>query len=97
MLDNILHSLTLYYGLDWGAMLLGMIGYFLVTNCNRAGFLLSMCGCCCGFGVALLSDQYGFIVYNLILISLQTRGFMLWSQKPARAYVRHNRPNYDVF
>lgn len=96
MLDDLLQSFTTYYGLDWGAMLLGMIGYFLVTNRNRLGFLLSMCGCLCGFGVAMISDQYGFIVYNLILISMQTRGFVLWGQKAAPVPVRA-RSNYDVF
>ena len=96
-MDAILHSFSLYYGLDWGAMLLGMIGYFLVTNRNRFGFLLSMCGCFCGFGVAMISDQYGFIVYNLILISMQTRGFLMWSRKPAPAYIPRNCTSGDVF
>lgn len=97
MLEALHQSFTTYYGLDWGAMLLGMIGYFLVTNRNRFGFLISTCGCLCGFGVAMISDQYGFIVYNLILISMQARGFILWSRKPAPVYVRRSRVEGDVF
>lgn len=90
-MQSLIESFQMYYGLDWGALCFGLIGCYLVTNKNRFGFLFSMCGCMCGFGVALVSQQYGFIVYNIILISLQTRGFVLWGRPaPARLMTDHS-------
>lgn len=80
MFDAIFNSFLVYYGLDWAALSFGMCGCYLVTNRNRFGFLFSMTGCICGFCVAIISNQYGFIVYNIILICLQSRGFVLWGR-----------------
>ena len=78
MLDGIIHSLTLYYGLDWLAMALGMTGYFFVTNKNYWDFLCSITGCLCGLSVAFIAGQYGFIIHNTVLICMMVRGFILW-------------------
>lgn len=91
-MQALLDSFHTYYGLDWGALCFGLIGCYLVTSRNRIGFLFSMCGCLCGFGVAMVSQQYGFIVYNIILISMQTRGFILWG-RPALASRSADQPS----
>lgn len=78
MIDAFLHSLSLYYGLDWLALAAGVYGSFLMTNRNRWGFLVSGVACVAGFAVAALSGQFGFVVYNAILMVLMVRGFLLW-------------------
>lgn len=69
-----------YYGLDWAVLAFGLIGSFLIGNMRREGFICSVCACSCGLCVAILSHQYGFIVYNIILISLSTRNYFKWGR-----------------
>lgn len=84
MLHSILECLGLYYGLDWMALMAGVGGTWLLTQKKPVGFLLGAVSCCCGLGVAVLSMQYGFIVYNLILMTLMAKGFWDWRAIPAR-------------
>lgn len=77
MLDQFLQ----YYGLDWAALTFGVIGSYLIGNMRREGFVCGMIACCCGFTVAYLSQQYGFVVYNVILISLATRNYLRWGRR----------------
>lgn len=85
MMDLILHSLQLYYGLDWMALAAGVSGTWLLTRKNAFGFVLSGLACCCGLGIAALSMQYGFIVYNVILLTLMAKGFKDWRAIPAQS------------
>jgi hypothetical protein len=68
--------LTAYYGIDWLALVLGISGSYMISNQNRFGFLLASVGCLCGFCVALLSSQFGFVVYNVLLMGIMVRGFI---------------------
>ncbi len=77
-MDMLLSIFGQYYGLDWIALCCGVSGTWLLTNRNRIGFCLGALGCCAGFGAALLSGQFGFVVYNVILIAMMTRGFIRW-------------------
>ena len=78
-------TLFQYYGLDWATLAFGLIGCYLTSNRRREGFLFSILGCMCGFSVATMSGQYGFIVYNVILIFMMARGYTGW-RKQERAY-----------
>ncbi len=69
-----------YYGLDWAVLVFGMIGSFLIGNMRREGFICSICACSCGLCVAIISGQYGFVVYNIILVSLSTRNYLRWGR-----------------
>ena len=77
MLDYALN----YYGIDWGALLFGLMGCYFITRKNRTGFIFSTLGCICGLIVAFMSGQYGFIVYNIILIVMMARGYRAWNGK----------------
>ena len=79
MLESLINSFSLYYGLDWLALASGLSGTLLITNKDYRGFGLSIISCLSGFAVALLSGQYGFVVYNLMLLALMARGFFTWS------------------
>ena len=83
---DILGILTNYYGLDWLALIFGISGSYLITNQNRMGFLLCCAGCLCGFTVAAISAQFGFVMYNVILTAIMIRGYINLSR-----YQNHTR------
>lgn len=74
-MDSLLTALTAYYGLDWIALMFGISGSYMITNQNRFGFLFSCLACLCGFAVAVMSAQFGYVVYNIILAGIMIRGF----------------------
>lgn len=78
IIETFLNSFSIYYGLDWLALVAGVYGSYLMTNRNRIGFLMTGIGCLSGFAVALISGQFGFVAYNLILMGMMVRGFLLW-------------------
>ena len=78
MIEGIIASFSLYYGLDWLCLVVNLVGSYLITKRNYWGFALSVVGCSAGFAVAYISSQYGFIIYNLLLIAMFTRGFWSW-------------------
>ncbi|QQG36742.1 MAG: hypothetical protein HYS17_02910 [Micavibrio aeruginosavorus] len=71
----ILDALTVYYGLDWVALILGISGSYMITEQNRYGFVLTALACLCGFAVAVLSSQFGYVIYNVLLAAIAVRGF----------------------
>lgn len=82
-MEHIFH----YYGLDWAVLAFGLTGSLLIGNRRREGFICSILACACGLTVAVLSSQYGFIAYNLILISLSTRNYLHWGRPRAAPQV----------
>ena len=73
-MENFPDILMGYYGLDWLALVFGLSGSYLISSQNRFGFLLAGVGCLCGFFVAVLSAQFGFVVYNVLLLAIMLRG-----------------------
>ena len=73
---DLLGTLTVYYGLDWLALALGVSGSYMITGQNRFGFILSALACLCGFAVAMMSSQFGYVVYNTLLAGIMMRGFL---------------------
>lgn len=90
MFEAIMNSLSTYYGLDWMTLILGQCGCLMITNKNRFGFVLSTLSCICGFTIAILSSQYGFVVHNAVLIFIMMRGFMKWKEEEDRLKENHN-------
>ncbi len=80
MIDAIIESFYAYYGLDWLALLCGVIGMYLITLKSRIGFLFSGLSCMSGFAVAMISLQFGFVAYNIILLSMMTKGYIEWGR-----------------
>lgn len=78
-------ALFQYYGLDWITMLLGLTGTYLISNQDKRGFVFSALACICSLAVAVLSEQIGFVVYNIVVIGLMLKGFMTWNRKVAAA------------
>lgn len=84
-MDQILDVLFRFYGLDWATMILGLTGTYLLSNQNKLGFAFNACACICGLSVAALSQQSGFIVYNMLLIVLMTKGYLSWGRSKSDA------------
>ncbi len=81
MFDAILHSFSMYYGLDWLAFATGLSGAWLITQKSYWGFALSTVCCFAGFAVAAISFQFGFVAYNLVLMTIMAKGFIEWGQE----------------
>jgi len=81
MIEGIITSFGTYYGLDWISMGLGFLGLYLVTEKKRIGFLFSIGGFLAAIIVALIAQQYGFIVANTITTMIAIRGLLLWGKE----------------
>lgn len=75
----IAESLMKYYGLDWLAFASGIAGMYLITKKHRAGFGLSALSSLSGFAVAAISLQFGYVFYNILLITLMVKGYREWA------------------
>jgi hypothetical protein len=91
-MDIILDSLRQYYGLDWVAFAAGMYGMWLLTQQNRWGFFFNAIACMSALIVACISLQFGFLVYNTLLIFMMVRGFVRWTRPDAAAKNAAPRP-----
>lgn len=67
-----------YYGLDWMAMALGFYGMWLLGRKHKVSFIFTGLGMIFAFFAALLSQQYGFMVSNIIMVVLSARNYTLW-------------------
>ncbi len=94
MTDSIIQSLQTYYGLDWMTMILGMVGSFMISSQNAKGFLFSILACCCGFTVAWMSGQFGFVVHNIVITSIAVRGYLVWTGR-LNVAPQNNRQNHN--
>lgn len=79
-MSEVFQSFFAYYGLDWMTMILGLWGGYLLTQKNSAGFAFNFIASFCAFAVALMSGQYGFIVYNFIFMGIALKGYRGWSK-----------------
>jgi hypothetical protein len=66
-------------------MIIGLTGTYFISNQDKRGFVFSAAACVCSLAVAIISDQLGFVVYNIIVIALMLKGFMSWNRKAAPA------------
>lgn len=82
-MEALIESFQTYYGLDWLAFALGVSGAWMITCKQSLGFVLCSVGCLCGFIIALISSQYGFVLSNMCFIMINMRGFFNWSQEEA--------------
>jgi hypothetical protein len=84
-MEEIILTLTRFYGLDWLTMVFGLSGAYLLTTHNKLGFVFNIVACICSLAVAVLSGQVGFIVYNLVFMAVMLRGFLNWNRTPTLA------------
>lgn len=70
---------ALNYGLDWITMTFGVLGGYWMAQKDRRGIAFNIMGCCSSFALALISSQYGFLVYNILTITIMVRAYAAWS------------------
>ena len=62
-MDEIWENMFGYYGLDWLTMIFGLTGAYFLVRRNSYGFVFNVLACMAGFTVALMSGQYGVLVF----------------------------------
>jgi len=67
-----------YYGLDWLSMLFGFYGLWLLGKKRKVSFIFTAIGMVLALAVALIANQYGFMVANSIMIFIALRNYRLW-------------------
>ncbi|MAM33518.1 MAG: hypothetical protein CMH28_00405 [Micavibrio sp.] len=78
-MEQLIESFQTYYGLDWAVLGLGLYANMLIANKKKIGFLINIIACMCGFSVAVISGQFGFVVFNCIMIAIMGKGFLNWN------------------
>lgn len=92
-MNSITSILGEYYGLDWLTLMMGVTGSFMMSSGKlREGFILAVCACTCGLAVAAMSHQYGFVVYNFLLIALNARGLIRGDRREMKAEEMQTTP-----
>lgn len=79
-MNEILNGLFAYYGLDWLTMIFGLAGAYFLVRRNSFGFVFNVLSCIAALSVAMMSGQYGFIVYNSIYMLIAAKGYLGWRQ-----------------
>ena len=80
-MEALIDSFSVYYGADWASMIFGFCGAWMITNKNKWGFVLLIVSLCLAMATAVIADQYGFIVANIINIAIALRGFYKWTKE----------------
>ena len=73
--------LTQYYGFDWLAILVGVIGLWRLGNKDKSGFIFYMLAAVAGFVFAVLAHSGAYMIANLITLLLQLRGYLKWQKE----------------
>jgi len=69
---------TQYYGFDWLALIIGVVGIWKLGSKKRSGFIFYMLAAVCGFVFSVLANSVAYMVVNVITFSLQLRGYLKW-------------------
>jgi hypothetical protein len=77
--DYLAKGFTINYGLDWFTMLFGVLGGYWMAQKDRRGIACNIIACCSSFALALISLQYGFLVYNIMTLTIMVRAYAVWS------------------
>lgn len=76
--ESLIRNLTTYYGLDWLTIVLGVVGYLLITEKKAIGFLFNASSVIMAANVALIASQWGFLIANLIQFIVAIRAYIKW-------------------
>lgn len=81
ILDTLILGLSQNFGLDWCTMIFGVWGGYLMTKKDKLGILLNIIACCASFSLALISNQYGFLISNVLTLIIMTKAYWVWSSE----------------
>lgn len=69
------------YGLDWITMFFGVLGAYYITRKDKRGIAFNIMSCISSFSLAILCNQYGYVIYNIIFAVMMMRAYMDWSKE----------------
>lgn len=69
-----------YYGIDWLAMFLTLVGIYLIGDKNRFGFVTMMCGNASWIAVGYLTSSLAMAIANFVFLAMNTRALVKWSR-----------------
>jgi hypothetical protein len=78
MIDLLVQSFYVYYGLDWLSFFFGVGGMYLISEKNKVGFLLQAVSVICAIGCSVIAGQFGFIVSNAVMFCVVSYGYWNW-------------------
>ena len=81
ILTQLLEGFSRYYGLDYVSFILGVSGTILLTKKNEFGFLFTASSVVLASIVAVIAQQYGFLIANSVSFVLLIRGFLVWKRE----------------
>ena len=87
MENFLIETLLQYYGLDWVAMISGLLGVYFIERKSKWGFVLWIIMGVCGCIVASMSHQFGYLAYNLIAIVMYMRSLKTWAREEQPEFV----------
>ncbi len=85
MIESIIASFSTYYGADWLSLIAGFAGTYLLTRKNPWGFVLMSIGMAFAMMTAIIANQYGFIVANIVQIFMLMKAFKVWKPEERAA------------
>lgn len=81
LLSEILNWFSRYYWLDYISFILGIIGTILLTKKNEFWFLFTASSVALASIVAIIAQQYWFLIANWLSFFLLIRWFIVWKKE----------------
>lgn len=72
--------LSLYYGIDWLAMVLTFCALWQIGNQNKMGFTIMMAGNSSWIAVGLLTHSLAMVAANTVFLGMNFRAIVKWSE-----------------
>jgi nicotinamide riboside transporter PnuC len=67
--------------LDWIAAVFEIVGFWMIGNKRRSGFISCMMCSILWTGVAIQSELYGLLVIAILCFILHVRGYLKWKHR----------------
>ena len=89
----LIENFQTYYGLDWLAILFGVIGYLYITKKKAIGFLFNAAAVLVASNVAIIAGQWGFLIANSVQFIFATRAYIMWRRDEKELNLVNNKRN----
>jgi nicotinamide riboside transporter PnuC len=80
MIDALVESFKIYYGLDWLSLVFGILGMWLLSRKERSGFIFQGISIFCAGVISYVAGQYGFVVSAFITMGIMIYGYANWKE-----------------
>ena len=70
-----------YYGVDWLAMILTLIGIYLLGDKKRVGFMVHILGNFLWAILGIMTMSIALMIANVVYLFFNIRGYQKWKKK----------------